>query len=239
MSLQEPIYDLGEIDLTPAGRRGAAAAAAAGGSRRTGPRAIAFSVPSDRSDMGQVDWPAGLSALLPGTGHLASGRIAAGLGFVSFLGLVAALGWALHATMDRVAPTLVLLGYSRAGGAWALASLFVAAGLLHIGAVVTAGGRTGGGAPAPLAAITTGLLPGLGQALQGRRAHAGLFLAGAWLAGFAWLLAAPPVVAMLADLRLVLPAPLEMLASPASRWTLPAVLWALAVYDAAHVRTAP
>jgi hypothetical protein len=235
MALHQSIYDLGEVDLQPPGRHPVLGSTAARRSPRpAAPRAVAFAAYPDSTGLGGIDWPAGLSTLVPGAGQIACGRFAAGGALLSVLGLLAAVGWALLHTMDRLAPTLVLLGHSRAAGVWILAGLFTLASLVHIAGVVTAGGQRGRGTPGLLAALASCLVPGWGQALQGRRAHAALFLAGLWLAGFTWLLAAPVMSALLADLRLILPAPLAIMSAPATRWTVPVVIWALAVYDAAH-----
>ena len=54
-----------------------------------------------------------------------------------------------------------------------------------------------------------------------------------WLAGAGWILVSPAAESLMADLRLYLPAWASILATPAVRWTLPAIIWTLAVYDAA------
>ena len=53
-----------------------------------------------------------------------------------------------------------------------------------------------------------------------------------------WILAAPEVQAQLASVRLFIPPELLWLGSPAVKFTVPAVVWALSVYDAAATAAA-
>ena len=68
--------------------------------------------------------------------------LAVGLFFLASLGLVITLGWAVLTTMDRMAGTLTVLGYSPAIAAWALFGLFATAAVLHLACVLNAGSDT-------------------------------------------------------------------------------------------------
>ncbi len=57
-------------------------------------------------------------------------------------------------------------------------------------------------------------------------------LTGLWLVAATWVLASPWTTALLTAQGLVLPDYLAIAASRAVRWTLPAVLWTLGIYDA-------
>ena len=77
------------------------------------------------------------------------------------------------------------------------------------------------------------LFPGWGQVLNGDRGRATVFLGGLWLVAAAWILVWAPVQELFSANGFYLPSWLRILSSPAMRWTLPAVIWTLAVYDAA------
>ena len=77
------------------------------------------------------------------------------------------------------------------------------------------------------------VLPGWGQALNGSRVRSVLCLFFLWLTATGWILVSAPAAALLDSLRLHLPAQLEVLTTHAVLWTLPVVVWSLAVYDAA------
>ena len=181
----------------------------------------------------RFDLPGTLSLFVPGAGHLARGQFKVGLFFLASIGFLATLAWALFGTVDRLAETLVLLGQSRAFGIWALGGIYVVAAGLHVGSVLTLAGRGGFAPHAVVSGLASLLVPGWGQILNGDRKRAALFLGGLWLVGGAWLLFSPACRDMLAALRLHLPNGLLLLSSPPVRWTLPAVVLALAVYDAA------
>ena len=93
-------------------------------------------------------------------------------------------------------------------------------------------GRLGGPHPV-VAGMASLLIPGWGQALNGNRKSAVLFLSSCWLVGAAWILVTPAVQELLAAGGLYLPRGLTLLSSPLVRWTVPALIWALAIYDAA------
>ena len=237
---QEPVFDIGEVEIgvaqpTPHAHQNPAMQDTAVRDRTTvqpGRRRQARRARGFRFDMAGT-----LSLFVPGAGQLAVGEWGAGLFFLSAMGFVGAMGWALVTTMDRLAPTLVLLGQSRAAGVWALFTLFGVGAMLHLGSVLSAE-RQGAplsheDTPPPgLAAGASLLIPGWGQVLNGHRIRGVLFLLGVWTAAAAWLLISAPVQELITSLNLYLPPAVETFSSTAVRWTFPIVLWSLAVYDA-------
>jgi len=226
----QAVYDLGEVD--PGYRRPGSTATHVV-SREPGRRALR------ERPAGYVNWEGlvdagsvGIALFVPGAGHVLRARIATGLFFLASIGFLGTLAWALLGTLDRLGPTLALLGLPAAGGVWALGGIFVLAAALHVASVV--GAIEEGSSPGPLAAgVASGLIPGWGQALTGRPLSAALFLTGCWTVAAAWVLVLPPVRALLEAQGLELPSSLVLFSSPVVRWSLPAVIWTLAVYDAA------
>jgi hypothetical protein len=179
-----------------------------------------------------------LSLFVPGSSQIVRGDVAGGFFFLSCFGFVAALGWAVIATLPRLSGTLEVLGQSRAALMWLLGALYAIAGVLHLVCVMSANPQwfvaTSLRTVHPVVAGTAStIFPGWGQILNGDRARAVFFLACMWFVGAAWLLVSPPVQTLMAELALYLPAPIHALTSPIARWTLPAVVWSLAIYDAA------
>ena len=212
-------YDLGEIDRPGITTRRESSRVAPPEPRRGAPPRFCAS----------------LTLLLPGAGQLVAGRPGAAGLHLSLLALVASLGWAVWVTLERVAATASVLGASRGLGLWVLGGLYACVAFCHLGAVLGCARpdpETDRGVPPWVAGFASILLPGWGQVLNGQRQRAALLLAGLWLSGFSWLLVSPLLHEQLQRLDLHLPAELTLLGAPALRWTLPAVIWALAVYDA-------
>jgi hypothetical protein len=237
MSLHDPIYDLGDLDLSTTPRPGRArAVSAASPGIAVAPSltgAAAMSVPTAAGGHLRFNLPGSLSLFLPGTGQLLAREWTLAFFFFSVLGFLAAFSWAVVQTMDSLVPTLVLLGHSRAAGIWMLGAALGLAGLLHLAGIVITGRKEGGyGTHVGIAACASAILPGWGQVLNGQQVKAALFVAALWACGLAWLLVSPPVQELLVRFDLILPRGLSLLASPVTRWTAPAVLWALAIYDA-------
>jgi hypothetical protein len=183
-----------------------------------------------------------LSMVLPGSGQLVRGEVALGLFFMTSLAFLAAFGWALVGTLDRLTPTLRLLEVPGSAGVWALCAVYFTAALLHLANVLKADPHSGHMEPAALHPVVTGLasavVPGWGQILNGSYKRACLFLGSLWLVGATWIVASPEIQANLESLRIYVPSQILMLCVPAVRWTAPAVIWALAVYDAAATASA-
>jgi hypothetical protein len=230
MSSDEAVFDLGEVDPEYRRPRRDVTSSVGHESRRR-----------ERSDRagGGAGWvglveagAVGIALLVPGAGHVLRARFATGLFFLASIGFLGTLSWALLGTLDRLGPTLALLGLPSAGGVWALGIAFLLAATLHVASVV--GSVQDWSSPGPvIAGVASGLVPGWGQALSGRRWSAALFLTGCWVVVVAWVLVSPPVRGLLETQGLALPRALVLLSSPVARWSLPAVIWTLAVYDAA------
>ena len=217
------VYDLGSLEPAPPLRPVAA------------PQTVAE--PAAKPPAG-FDWRGSLSLFLPGSGRLLGGRTASGLFFICSLGFLVALGWAVLATIDRLSGTLEVLGYARAASVWALAVIYVAAATLHVANLLGAERTAFAGRPHPaVAGIASLLVPGWGQVLNGDRIRAASFVGMLWVGAAAWILAAPQTAALFESLRLYMPDGIALLASPAVRWTVPPVVWALAVYDAVSSAT--
>jgi hypothetical protein len=235
MSTDSNVYDLGEMGEGPkaAPSRRQAAPGAPTVVRRVPPRAPARrgAVPRRFPIFGS------LSVIVPGAGQFALGDPTAGLFFLTSMAFLASLGWALIGTLERIAETLMVLGYPRQAGVWALGLLYIVGAVVHLGSVWQAAGcdRVPGERPSPppvLAGAASMLVPGWGQLLNGNRLRAVLFLGALWVIGAAWLVTSAPVVSMLDSVGLVPGPELKVFGAPMVRWTLPAVVWAVAVYDA-------
>ena len=227
MSDRSTVYDLGSIDLAVDETR-----------RVTQARPIRRVGGADRPDVAAgppagVDLPGFLSLVLPGLGQLACRQAALGLFFLSWVGLVFTVGWALVQTLERTIATLRILGYPGVFTVWALGGLYAVAAVLHITSVLTAGPAIAHRAVHPvLSGIASVLLPGAGQILAGSRTRAVVFVTSLWAIAALWLLDAPFVLARLDEVGVVVPDAVRSVTQPAVRWTAPAVIWALAVYDA-------
>jgi len=235
MSQDSAVYDLGDLDR---GRSGQAPSSAE--SSRFDPRPGPREVRRRPSAVGAVGtgWPGrelgqSLSVVLPGSGQIVRGDVSLGLFYMASLGFLAALGWALVESVDRLAGSLALLGFPAAAVVWALCALFVAAAVLYLGCVLDAGSGVWSNRNPVVPAIASLLVPGWGQIINGDRLRAVLFLGMLWLVGAGWILVSPPATDLMAELRLYLPTWATLLTTPAVRWTVPAIVWTLAVYDAA------
>jgi len=229
------IYDLGGIDPTPAAGR---AGEAPGRGQPTAPFRTAALPVRRASVRGGFDFYGTFSLFLPGTGQMLRGEIALGLFYMVSLGFVLAFGWALVTSLDRVTETLRVLEYPGAPAVWVLCITFGAGVLLHLANILSANPRAGSYGPHPvLAGLASAVFPGWGQILNGAYRRACLIVAAAWLIAAMWVLAAPQVHEYLAQVRLFIPDEVMAVCSPAVRYTAPAVLWALAVYDAVATAT--
>jgi len=173
-----------------------------------------------------------LSILLPGSGQIIRGDVPLGLFFLASFGFVATLAWAVTGSVDRLAVTLPLLGYPPAATAWTLCGLFAIAAILHTGCVWNAGAGLEPARRPIIAGVASFVFPGWGQLVNGDRLRAVFFLGLLWLVGAGWVLVSSPTERLLAGLRLYLPSWASIFAAPAVRWTLPAIVWTLSVYDA-------
>jgi TM2 domain-containing membrane protein YozV len=229
MSSNESIYDLGEIHLEES--RAARPAASPGG----------FSVSYARPTRAAGPGPGltgSLSLIVPGTGQIVAGEGTWGLFFASAMGFVAALGWALLATLERLVPTLDLLGVPRIALVATFGALAACACALHVSAAVQAHSLRDHGdraRPHPaLAAVASALVPGWGQILVGHRVRAALFLLAAWALGIVWLAVTPAVASTLDACGFPVPPALMDGWGPVVLVAVPIAVWAVGIYDAAR-----
>jgi len=164
---------------------------------------------------------------------------ALGLFFLSSLAFMGSLGWALVVTLDRITATLRVLDFPGAPAVWALTGVFAVASGLHMASILAANPHVEPRTPHPVVAgVASAILPGWGQILNGSYKRACMFVASLWLIAAIWILASPAVQASLASLRLFIPPEVLLFCSPAVRFTAPAVVWALSIYDAAATAAA-
>jgi hypothetical protein len=241
MNDEAAVYDLGEVkldDMRP--RKMPSSVASHPRHRRRELRGNA--VGDAGSSSIQKAWPVSFALFIPGAGHILRGEFRRGMFYLASMGFLGALCWAVLATLDRLSATFTVLGLPPEIGLWALGVIFILAAITYVGSVC---GAVPSGtpsdplkAPRPLVSgIASLLIPGWGQALVRHRVRTALFLSGCWLVGGAWILVSPPVQALIDSQGLYLPRALVLLGSPLVRWTLPAILWTLAVYDAAFQAT--
>ena len=165
-------------------------------------------------------------------------RLAWGLFFLSTMGFFGALGWAIVATFDRLRTTLDLLGLPAEAAPCALALLYFGAACLHVSGVLHAHHLSSDSEPqqgrsSPFrAGLASLLVPGWGQILNGCYLRGTLFLGSLWSFGACWILVSRPVRSTLATFGLSVPSPRRVLWVALVLVTAPAVVWALAVYDA-------
>lgn len=229
MTHHESVYDLGEIHVE----------------ERESPRQGGFVSPAaarERTPRASGPGPGltgSLSLFLPGAGQIVAGETVWGLFFLSCGGFVAAAAWALVETLERLLPTLDLLGVPRVSLVAAFGALAVSGCALHIGAASQAhalrdeGDRERAAHPA-LAGIASALVPGWGQLLSGHRVRGAIFLFAAWALGLCWLAVTPQVSAVLDACGFPVPAAVRDGWGPVAFVALPLAVWAVGIYDAAR-----
>ena len=134
MSQNAEVYDLGEVDRSI-------------GQRHTRPlprptikqprRSMRTSLSNDRVALFVTDITRSLSVFAPGASQLVRGRISSGIFFLTSLVFMVALSSAVLQTLDRLVPTLDILGYSIAVAFWTLGIAFALAAAVHVAAVWT------------------------------------------------------------------------------------------------------
>lgn len=229
------VYDLGSVEVPtgpePPIQRRVADRTAPLRAARPAPRAMGSLEPAG------FDLYGTLSLFVPGAGHLLRGDATIGLFFMTTLAFLGTFAWAVVETLERITDTSRLLGFPGGPGVWALCGTYVAAALLQLASVVTSDthviGRRLPTLPPLVPAIASGILPGWGQVLNGTYRRACLFLVALWAIGAAWILAIPEVQVYLESIRLYVPSQVMVVTVPVVRYTAPAVVWTLAIYDAA------
>ena len=226
MSDDTAVYNLGEVEpavAKPQLRAAQAIPAPAGAAAR-----VTMS-PSTRPVDAITD---SLELFLPGTGQLLRGRWSDGLAVLAASGFLLAMAWAIWGTLDRIAATLTALGYSAAGGIYALVMVYVCLAILHAGNLLYGTTRGPQRAHPIVSGVASALIPGWGQLINRQPAKAATFVAGLWVVGIIWLLGSPWTVALFDAHKLTFRPGFELFSSPALLWTVPIVLWALSIYDA-------
>jgi len=228
------VYDLGEVERAPA-QAPSAPHTAPPRPRTSAPTTWRDAATARPAARGCFDYSGSLSLFVPGTGQLFRAEWAHGLFYLTAIGFLLTLGWAVVGTLDRLTETSVLLGHSRGTGLWVLGGIYATAAALHLINVATREPDSPSwGAAHPVAAgCASAVVPGWGQVINGRPRRAAIFLGGLWLIGASWLLVSPPAQEIYVALDVHLPRALQLFSSAPVRWTLPAVVWALSIYDAA------
>jgi hypothetical protein len=196
---------------------------------------IDLKLPAPLPDMhDDPDWTAVPSLFIPGATHLLRGEMIKAVCLMTLIAFTLSLGWAIHATLDRLAPTLEFLGLPAAAAVWTLGILAVCLAFTHVAGVYSGArpSRRMRRVHPAVAGVASGIVPGLGQLLIGDRIRAVLLMTGVWLTAGSWGIVSPWTMELLASQHLVLPPWMAIVSSPAVRWTFPAVLWSLAIYDA-------
>lgn len=246
MSQNAEVYDLGEVERAIRhGRQQTTQAVKPTPTRRPAPtptrRPIRDSfVDGRRVALFASDFSRSLSLFVPGATQMFQGRIALGLFYVTMLAFMGTLTMAVLGTIDRLAPTLDLLGASVALVFWTLGIAFVLACALHLAAVWTAQ-NPAADRDRPLRhplvpAVASLIVPGWGQILNGDRARAMLFLGSCWLIAGVWIVSSQSATDLV-NTYVPIVAPWEQSARGplilwTLKWTAPVVLWSLATYDA-------
>ena len=135
----DSIYDIGNADRYLAQEQPKGSPVAKGSTRATVNRAAPL---ARHASAFRFELAGTFSLFLPGSGQLLLGRIAPGFFFIASLGFLGALSWAVISHMDRLAPTLVLLGLPRASGVWSLGVIYGLATGLYLWNVLCSGNPT-------------------------------------------------------------------------------------------------
>ncbi len=236
MSDDTAVYNLGEVEApaaptqrkpqtpvaTPVRPAGTAAARAAA-IRNTPPS------PAVRPIDAFTD---SLELFLPGSGQLLRGKWSDGFAVLAAAGFLGTLAWAIWTTMDRIAGTLSVLGFTPAAGIYALAVIFILFGGLHATNLLYGTVRGPERGHPVVTGLASAVVPGWGQLINRQPAKAATFVLGLWGVALLWVLASPWTIALFDTYGLTFRPGFDVLSHPAVRWTVPGVIWVLAVYDA-------
>ena len=232
-----PVFDLGELDARPP-----VATTGSPGARAVRSARFRTSRPSFPAAFAAADFaPRGagfltsLSIFLPGAGQILLGAIANGLFFLTSIGFLGTLGWAILASYDRLTRTLDLFGIPTAATLATLLTIYVLMAILHLCAVLHAHSlvSTPSSPRHPvLMALASLLVPGWGQLRNGCYGKGTVFLASLWLLAAAGILVSGALT-VFAQLAPALNTMAQSLWFRVLLLTATTVVWALAVYDAA------
>lgn len=230
MSERGSIFDLGEVEHGRMRPRAVARRAV------RAPRPVPMPMPMRTSRGSLVPAvAASLSLVCPGAGQLVHREIEKALCFASAVGFTVALLWAGWTSLDRLIPTLELLGVPLWTAAVAGTWLFALAMATHVTSVLTARAAVGRSRTPhrALAIAASAVVPGWGQVLWGRPVRASLFLSGAWITAGLWWCSRAPSRAAIERLGFGLDDPLIESWRASVLLAAAGVIWALSVWDAA------
>ena len=236
MSQDEAVYDLGEVDMRD---RKPAAFPAVFGSNSFGntrsERGLRESRPAGRV---RPQLAGSLSLFVPGLGHVVAGEATWGLFYAASLGFCAAAVWAVYTMRMGLVATMRVLEVRPEALVVTVAVFIVSAMLLHLAAIshaqTVAGGADERGAHPIVSGLASLLVPGWGQILAGRPKRATLFVGTLWLIAAAWCAATPVGLRALRALGVDIPQAIRDDWGTAILIAAPAILWFIAVYDAAR-----
>ena len=236
MPQDEAVYDLGEVDLRD--RKPVAFPAVFGsdsfGNTRS-ERGLRTSRPTGRVG---PQLAGSLSLFVPGLGHVVAGEATWGLFYAASLGFCAAAVWAVFTMRAGLIATMKVLEVRPEILVVAVAAFVVIAMLLHLAAIshaqIAAGGAEASGTHPIVAGLASLLVPGWGQILAGRPKRATLFVGTLWLIAAAWCAATPIGMRALHALGIDVPPAIREDWGTAFLIAAPAILWIIAVYDAAR-----
>ncbi|HJQ98637.1 MAG TPA: hypothetical protein VJ826_09990 [Candidatus Polarisedimenticolaceae bacterium] len=236
MPQDTPVYDLGEVDMKD--RKPVAFPAIFGSDFASATRSERVRHEARSSGRVRPQLAGSLSLFVPGLGHVVAGEATWGLFYAASLGFCAAAVWAMFSMRSGLIATMKVLEIRPEILVVAVAATVVMAMLLHLAGISHAQTAVGGpeesGAHPIVAALASLLVPGWGQILAGRPKRATLFVGTLWLIAAAWCAATPLGMRALHALGIEIPPAIRDDWGTAILIAAPAILWFVAVYDAAR-----
>lgn len=236
MSDDTAVYNLGEVEAPAAPVQAKPPSPAAAPVRPAGTaaaRAAAIRNTPPAPAVRPIDaFTDSLELFLPGSGQLLRGKWSDGFAVLAATGFLATLTWAIWSTMDRIAGTLNALGFTAAGGVYALAAIYICLAGLHAANLLYGTVRGPERGHPLVTGLASAVVPGWGQLINRQPAKAATLVAGLWAVGMIWLLGSSWTIALFDNYGLTFRPGFDVLAHPAVRWTAPVVLWTLSIYDA-------
>lgn len=237
MAQDDAIYDLGELDTRE--RRPVRFPPVFGSDLAGTARSERGYREARSSSRARPQLAGSLSLFVPGLGQIVAGQATWGLFYAASLGFCAACVWAAFTMRDWLLPTMKVLGIRIELFVIAVAVLVVSAMLLHLAAISHAQMAAGGaddndGAHPIVAGFASLLVPGWGQILAGHPKRATFFVGMLWLIGAAWVAATPLGMRALHVLGIEIPSALRDDLGAAILIAAPAIVWIIAIYDAAR-----
>ena len=198
------------------------------------PRPASGDKPRNRTRSRPASSVGNLSVLVPGAAQLLRGEWSAGLCTLSLLALFGTLITAATQNIGRLSGTLPWLEVHPVVVVRFVICLYAAAALVYLFNVVQAKiADTPRDVPPWAAGMASLALPGFGQVLSGNLGRATVFLAGVWFLGGVCLIRSSAFGRLLEAGDAHVPQGLVQLLTPATIVGFGAVLWSIAIYDAA------